>query len=292
NYRATSADLPLKKAMMKASGKINGSLYEAAVKSGVPASLLGEIIEAYSYDVDFQRDIQPGDKFQVLFERYFTEDGKPVRDGNIIYASLAIQGEKLNIYRYETKDKRSDYYDEKGVSIRKPLLKTPIDGARLTSGFGMRTHPIMGYSKMHRGVDFGASTGTPIYAAGDGTVMFAGRKGGYGNYLLIGHNNEYATAYAHISRFAPGIRNGKSVSQRQVIAYVGSTGASTGPHLHYEVLRHGKQVNPVGVKFPVGKTLKGSELLAFKKQATTLESVFASEKLPSQVAELSKNVIQ
>jgi murein DD-endopeptidase MepM/ murein hydrolase activator NlpD len=275
-YDVKKIDIPVEQKLVHAGGPIDSSLYDTGVKSGVPAGLLGEIITAYSYDVDFQRDIKQGDAIDVLFERLQTKDGDNVGHGNVLYAELSLGGKPLKIYRFVDKQGNADYYNEKGESLRKELLKTPINGAKITSRFGMRTHPILGYSKMHRGVDFGAPTGTPIYAAGNGTVDFVGQKGGYGNYVRIKHNNTYSTAYAHVSRFASGISPGKKVKQGQIIAYVGSTGASTGPHLHYEVLAGNEQVNPSSMKFKTGTALKGPELLAFKQSVNDINAKLAA----------------
>lgn len=281
SYAVKQVDVPVVKKLARAGGKIDSSLYETIVSSGMPSSLVGEIIKAYSYDVDFQRDIHGGDTVDVVFERIQTEDGKPVGYGNIIYASLNTGERDLRIYRYTGKDGSSDYYTAKGESVRKALLKTPINGARISSGFGMRNHPILGYSKMHKGVDFAAATGTPVYASGDGVVSFVGRKGGYGNYVQIKHNAQYASAYAHLSRFATGVAPGKKVKQGQIVAYVGSTGASTGPHLHYEILMAGAQVNPSNVKFKTGTVLAGAELKSFKRTIETLQAQLNSMGKPS-----------
>lgn len=272
--RTVKAEVETKTA--RAGGKINSSLYETAISSGVPAAVLGEIINAYSYDVDFQRDIHANDHVDVLFERKQTKDGDEAGHGHLLFAQLKLGDKVMKVYRYTDKGGNSDYYNEKGESVRKALLRTPINGAKITSGFGMRNHPILGYTKMHRGVDFGAPTGTPIYAAGDGTVSFAGTKGGYGNYVMIKHDGKFSTAYAHVSRFASGMAAGKKVKQGQIIAYVGSTGASTGPHLHYEIHQNNAQVNPAGVKFKTGNVLAGKELAAFKQKVTQLQAQLES----------------
>lgn len=262
--------------MARAGGKIRSSLYQTAIDSGIPVKMVGEIIQAFSYDVDFQRDVKQGDKIDVVFERTHTDKGVITGTGKMLYASLTLGGKELTIYRHTSSDGFTGYYNAKGESIRKALLRTPINGAHITSGFGLRRHPILGYSKMHKGMDFGAPTGTPIYAAGDGVIEEAGRKGGYGNYVRIRHTKSYATAYGHASRIAKGIRPGMRVRQGQVIAYVGSTGASTGPHLHYEVIAGKSQVNPAGVKFRTGQQLGGKEFLAFKKSVKQVESLIAS----------------
>jgi len=272
SFTAKKVDMPLERRVAHAGGKINSSLYQTGYELGLSSSMLGEIINAYSYDVDFQRDIQPGDAIDVLYERLQTKDGKVARNGNLIFAELDLGDRTLRVYRYTDKDGNSDYYNDAGESIRKALLKTPINGARITSGYGMRNHPLLGYTKMHRGIDFGAPTGTPVYASGDAVVEFVGRKGGYGNFLKLKHNNSYESGYAHLSRFATGIAPGKKVKQGQIVAYVGTTGQSTGPHLHYEIFVNGIQVNPSGVKFKTGNALRGKELAAFKKTMEKIEA--------------------
>lgn len=264
-----------------AGGTINNSLFETGHRHGIPQGVLAELVKAYSYDVDFQREIQSGDQMEVLFERMTTEDGDTAGYGKIFYAKLNIRGRPIRIYRYEHADGSAGFYNEKGESVVKALLRTPVNGARMSSGFGMRRHPILDYSKMHRGTDFAASTGTPIYAAGDGVITFKGRKGGYGNYISIKHNNTYTTAYAHMNGFGRNLHTGSKVKQGQVIGYVGSTGRSTGPHLHYEVHKHGKQVNPMHEKFKTGQTLQGTELANFKRQINTIESQVASMPQPA-----------
>lgn len=275
-FAVKKIDMPVERKVARVSGEITSSLYETGVEKGLSPTLLSEIINAYSYDVDFQRDIKQGDSLDVMYERLETKDGQLTGYGNIIYAELELGDRPLKIYRYVDKQGSADYYNAKGESVRKALLRTPINGAKITSGFGMRSHPLLGYTKMHRGVDFGAATGTPIYAAGDGMVDFVGVKGGYGNYLRIKHNATYASAYAHISRFAKGISPGTKVKQGQIIAYVGSTGMSTGPHLHYEILARGEQVNPSSVKFKTGNVLQGKELAAFRKNISQIQAALAT----------------
>lgn len=275
---------PLYKSLAHAGGPIRSSLYQTAIDSGIPVSMVAEIIKAFSYDVDFQRDIHPGDKLDVVFEHTHTDKNVTTGIGKLMYASLDLGDKTLTIYRHTSTDGFTGYYNAKGESVRKALLRTPINGAHITSGFGMRMHPLLGYSKMHKGVDFGAPTGTPIYAAGDGVIVEAGRKGGYGNYVKLKHSKDYATAYGHASRIAKGIRPGVRVRQGQIIAYVGSTGASTGPHLHYEIMRDGAQVNPSGVKFRTGQQLAGKEFVAFKKQVKQVEAVLAMAPKKLQVA--------
>lgn len=279
-FRAYRLDRKLTEQVVRLQGTIKSSLYTAATQSGLPAPLLMDVIRLFSWDVDFQRDIQTGDTFNVMVERSHLEDGRIARWGDIQYAEMKVSGKIHRYYRFESKDKRGKtqigYFDERGFSARKPLLKTPVDGARLSSRYGKRRHPILGYTKMHRGVDFAASRGTPIYAAGNGRVISAGRKGGYGKYVRIRHNERYSTAYGHMHRIARGMRRGKRVKQGQVIGYVGSTGRSTGPHLHYEVLVGGRQVNPLRLRLPSGRKLKGTNLATFRSVQTFLDRRVAS----------------
>jgi hypothetical protein len=255
---------PLSRRMNNAKLTIEDSLFLAADRAGMPAGIIIDLIHLYSFDVDFQRDIQPGDQFEVFYETFHTADGGFARSGEILFAALHTGGTILPLYRFKMADGDIDYFNNKGESVRKALMKTPIDGARLSSRFGRRKHPTLGYTKMHRGIDFAASKGTPIMAAGSGTVKFAGRKGTYGKYIRIRHNSEFSTAYAHMSGYARGIKTGKRVKQGQIIGYVGTTGRSTGPHLHYEILRNSRQINPLGLKLPTGKKLKGKEVARFK----------------------------
>ncbi|WP_240035696.1 M23 family metallopeptidase [Hwanghaeella grinnelliae] len=271
-YEAEALEKTTEMAPTVASGHIQTSLYEAALDAGVPATVLNDLIQIFSFDIDFQREVQKGDKFALLYD-LVTADGAIVDTGAIQVAEMTVRGELHRYYRFKDEHGFWDYFDEKGQSVRKALLRTPIDGARLTSGFGKRKHPILGYTKMHRGVDFAAPTGTPIYAAGDGTVEVAGRNGGYGNYIRIRHNGTYKTAYAHLSRIK--VKKGSHVRQGQVIGMVGTTGRSTGPHLHYEVHQNNKQTNPLSVKLPTGKKLTGNQLAAFKKRQAELDSQYA-----------------
>ncbi|MGF1639817.1 MAG: M23 family metallopeptidase [Rhodospirillales bacterium] len=262
-------------ALARASGTITSSLFVDGERVGVPVAILVELIRAYSWDVDFQRDIHPGDRFEILYQRIVDVDGHTVHHGDIAYAALTVGGKRKALYRYVRSDGEADFFELDGKSVRKALLRTPVDGARLSSGFGNRRHPILGYTRMHRGVDFAAPPGTPIYAAGSGTVEIAGRKGSYGNYVRIRHNAEYATAYAHMRGFARGIRAGTRVKQGQVIGYVGSTGSSTGPHLHYEVIRGGVQINPINIKVATGPKLDGNELKRFLAHVAETDRQFA-----------------
>lgn len=272
-FIAEAIERPLTTKVALTGSRIDSSLFEAAEASHLPPAVFSEVIKAFSYDVDFQRDLQPGDTYEVVYERIEDEDGNLARTGEVLFASLTLSGKTVAIYRYTDRDGFTDFYDAQGRSLRKALLQTPIDGARISSGFGMRKHPILGYSKMHKGVDFAAPTGTPIYAAGNGTIVKIGRNGGYGNYIQIKHANGHATAYAHLSKFAKGLKVGSRVKQGDVIAYVGSTGRSTGPHLHYEVLVNGKQVNPKNIKLPAGTALAGAELKRFQSRRDEIDAL-------------------
>lgn len=263
----------LKNQVAKAS--IQNSLYGSAAKAGVPASVVANMIRIYSYEVDFQRDIRTGDKIEVFYQTYETEEGDFAKYGDILFANLIVGGKSKPVYRFKKEDGRYDYFTEDGMSIKQFLMRTPIDGARMSSGFGMRHHPVLGYNKMHKGVDFAASRGTPIYAAGDGTVEYIGRKGGYGNYIRLRHNGSIKTAYAHMSKFAKKLSKGSRVVQGEIIGYVGTTGRSTGPHLHYEVIRGGKQVNPNRLDLPTGEKLAAGELQKFKSVVASIKQQYA-----------------
>ena len=275
-FASAKVKVKTEKQLARAGGVVSSSFYEAGDDAGIPAPVIVEMTKALSYDVDFQRDIKLGQELEVLFEQLVSkEDGEVVGHGDLKYAAFKVKGKKMEVYKFTDKQGNSGYYKPNGASVRKALLKTPVK-ARISSKYGMRRHPILGYSKMHSGIDFAARSGTPIYAAGDGKINYAGRKGGYGNYIKIKHNNGYETAYAHMKKFAKGIRNGRHVSQGQIIGYVGSTGRSTGPHLHYEILKAGKHINPAGAKFRTGRVLSGKELANFKKQKQRLKNQLAS----------------
>lgn len=259
-----------------AKGVIRSSLYAAGDKAGVPVPILVDLIRIFSWDVDFQRDIREGDAFEVMYETLTDENGKVLDHGPVLFASLTLRGERNAIFRHTTAQGRVEYFNGKGHGARKALLRTPIDGARLSSRFGKRRHPVLGYTKLHTGVDFAAPRGTPIYAAGDGTIDFIGRHGLSGNLIRIRHNGAYKTAYAHMKGFARGMHRGKRVQQGQVIGYVGTTGRSTGPHLHYEIVRNGRRVNPLTVKMPSGRKLTGSELARFQKTRMELLDRYAA----------------
>jgi len=262
-------------------GTINSTLFEAAEEQGLPADVLTAMVHLFSYDVDFQRDLQKGDHFGILFDREVTNDGRTVRNLGIRYATMTLSGNPLELYAFQDGD-NVEYYNAKGEGIRKALLRTPVNGATLTSGFGMRRHPILGYSLMHRGVDFGAPIGTPIMAAGDGVIDKRENSSTYGNYLRIRHGSGYWTAYAHMSRYGAGMTAGRHVHQGEVIGYVGQTGRATGPHLHFEVLRDLEQVNPIMVKFPAAEKLEGAVLAKFQAvRAATAEEYAEQQGTPA-----------
>jgi murein DD-endopeptidase MepM/ murein hydrolase activator NlpD len=246
-----------------------------------------ELIRMFSYDVDFQRDVHPGDSFEVFFNRFFTPEGEPAKAGDILAASMTLSGKKHLLYRFETQDGEAEYFDVNGQSAKAMLMKTPVDGARISSGFGARHHPILGYNRMHKGIDFAVPSGTPVMAAGDGTVALAGNGGEYGNLVVVKHGNNYATAYAHLSRFAPGIRPGARVHQGEIVAYSGMTGLATGPHLHYEIRMNNAQVNPLTVKVASGRKLEGQELQAFLAERDHIETLQASLPLERKLAQAS-----
>ena len=253
------------------------SLYKVATQQKIPANTIIEFARIYGFQVDFQRDIRKGDKFQVMYEIFLNEKKEIVETGEILYANLKLSGKDNGLYFFDRKGSEG-HYDKNGKSVKKALMKTPINGARLSSPFGMRKHPIDGFNKMHRGTDFAAPMGTPIMASGDGVVIKAGWCGGGGNCVKIKHNSTYQTVYAHMSKFARGIKSGVRVKQGQTIGYVGSTGKSTGPHLHYEVIVNGKKVNSQKLKLPSGKILKGKERKLFETRKIKLE-VLKSEKI-------------
>jgi len=249
---------------------IKNNLYSSAVDVGVEPNIIVEFARIYGFEVDFQRDIRKGDWFEILYEK-FEDDNNKVRDtGKIIYASMFVNGEEINLYNFKDNNDE-EYYNIKGKSITKSLMKTPINGARLSSSYGMRKHPILGYNKMHRGTDFAAPSGTPIMASGTGTVTRARWCGGGGNCVKIKHNSTYETIYAHMKAFAKGIKEGRKVRQGQIIGYVGSTGMSTGPHLHYEVVVNGKKVNSQRLKLPSGKVLKGAAREKFELERIKID---------------------
>ena len=267
----------LKKKILYAENIILDSLYRSASSQKIPASMIIEFARIYGFQVDFQRDIRKKDSFQIMYEVFVDDNDKIIESGEILFANLKLSGESNSLYYFDKKGSEG-HYDKNGKSVKKALMKTPINGARLSSPFGMRKHPIDGFNKMHRGTDFAAPMGTPIMASGDGVIKKAGWCGGGGNCVVIKHNSIYQTVYAHMSKFAKSIRSGVRVKQGQVIGYVGSTGKSTGPHLHYEVIVNGEKINSQKLKLPSGKILKDDERKLFETKKIKLE-VLKSEKI-------------
>lgn len=270
SYDAKHEDIKLSRSISRYSGSIKKGLFVDGVNAGISPTSMMNMINLYGYDIDFQRDLQKGDKFEMLVESFYNEQGKKIRDGNVLYSSITLSNRSIDIYLHKI-DNKIEYFDSKGNSVKKSLLRTPINGARVSSGFGMRRHPILGYSKMHKGADFAAPTGTPIMAAGSGVIAYMAVKGGYGNYVQIKHNPEYSTAYGHASRFNKKFHVGSKVKQGDIVAYVGSTGRSTGPHLHFEVIYKGTQVNPAKVKATSGIKLLGKELARFEASKNEID---------------------
>ena len=259
---------------------ITNSLYSSAINKGIEPNIIIEFARIYGFQIDFQRDIWKNDSFQIIYETFLDSDNKVLDTGKILYSNLILQGKENDLYIFKTKD-GYEHFDPAGRSVKKSLMKTPINGARLSSNFGVRKHPILGYNKMHRGTDFAAPEGTPIMASGDGKIVRARWCGGGGNCIKIKHNSTYSTVYAHLKNFARGIREGARVKQGQIIGYVGSTGMSTGPHLHYEVIINGKKVNSQKLKLPSGKILKKKERELFEVSKIRL-NVLKSKLISSQ----------
>jgi murein DD-endopeptidase MepM/ murein hydrolase activator NlpD len=251
--------------------KILKSLYKSAVDLEIQPNIIIEFARIYGFQIDFQRDIRKNDTFQILYEVFQDDNEKVFETGKILYANMILRGQKNELYYFDKK-KFEGHYDKNGKSARKALMKTPINGARLSSSYGLRKHPILGYNKMHKGTDFAAPEGTPVMASGDGKIIRARWCGGGGNCIKIKHNSTYSTVYAHLSKFASGIKEGTRVKQGRIIGYVGSTGMSTGPHLHYEVIENGKKINSQTLKLPSGKILNGKnrELFEVKKIKTNV----------------------
>jgi len=260
--------------LVLAQGKVRGALVTSLEAAGLPASLAARLVRLLAHEVDFQRDLQPTDRFTVLFERFRDADGTLLRDGDIVHAELLLSDRHLSLWRYET-EAGVDWYDDEGRSLRRAFLRTPLDGARLSSGFGMRQHPILGFTRMHHGVDFAAPTGTPVYAAADGIVEQIGTRGGYGRTVMLRHNGRTETLYAHLSAYARGLKRGSRVRQGQVIGRVGTSGRSTGPHLHYEIRQAGKPVNPSTATPKAMVKLQGRDLVAFLNARNALQTQLA-----------------
>jgi murein DD-endopeptidase MepM/ murein hydrolase activator NlpD len=291
---AYTAAIEQKKLQMhrhRAGATIDSSLYLAAMQAGIPADVVVDMIRMFSYKVDFQRDLQPGDSFEVYYDYYYTPEGQPAKYGDISYAMMTLDGKQIPMYRFQADpNEPAEYFDTKGESARGLLMKTPVDGARISSGFGSRFHPVLGYTRMHKGVDFAVPTGTPVMAAGSGTIAFMGRANGYGNFVKISHGNGYMTDYGHLSRFAPGMRKGARVRQGQIFAYSGMTGVATGPHLHYEILVNSQHVNPLKVKIAQGRQLAGRLLDKFMATRVQIDNVVASLPLERKIADNTTNL--
>ncbi len=272
------------------SGEIDGNLSSVMNKQGVPMRVVSNFINLFSYSVDFRKDVQKGDRFEIVYESKVIPDGSLVKSGNILYAGLILRNQKIALYRFEDAKGKVDYYTEKGQALKKNLDRKPLAqrNARISSQFGKRFHPVLKKYKIHWGVDYAAPTGTPIFAAGDGVVQVAKYNGSYGKYIKIRHNSEYSTAYGHMSRFAKGISSGVRVKQGQVIAYVGSTGRSTGPHLHYEVIQNGRRVNPRTIKAATGENLSGNNLSKFKKVVASIDKDFGKAFAENKTIKLSQ----
>ena len=260
------------------------SIYETALRNKVPPSVIEDMVRIYSYDVDFQRKVQPGDSFDVFYAG--EDDGSSTERNDVLFASLTVGGETKKYYRFQTPDDAVvDYYDETGKSAKKFLVRKPVNNAIMRSGFGGRRHPILGYVKMHTGVDWATPYGTPIFASGNGVVEKAGWEGGYGKYVRLKHNNGYETAYGHMSAFAKGLEVGKRVRQGQVIGFVGSTGVSTGAHVHYEILVNGRFVDPMRIKLPRGRSLDGPLLASFEKERDRLDTMMTNRGTAARVSD-------
>ncbi|USO01400.1 MAG: peptidoglycan DD-metalloendopeptidase family protein [Alphaproteobacteria bacterium] len=274
-YDAQKSHRKLQRHVKSVEGAIRSSLYVDALGLGLPSKAVHQMITAFSYAIDFQRNIHPGNRFRVLYEVLHDSKNKSADVGRVLLAEMEIDNKPITVYFFDIFEQWTGYYHKNGRSVQKSLLRTPIDGARISSGFGKRKHPILGFTKHHKGVDFAAPPGTPIYAAGSGVIEQAGRNGAYGNYLRIRHfGTALKTAYAHLSRFAQGMRAGKTVRQRQIIGYVGATGRATGPHLHYEVIKNGQQINPMHVKTSSNITLSGKVKAHFDTHTAHIDHLF------------------
>ena len=269
-FRVTKNVLKLNRKEVVLSNTIKNNLYTAAIQAGIEPNIIVEFANIFGFEVDFQRDIRTGDAFEVYYEQFVDDDNIVRSTGKIIYASMLVNNKELSLYNFEN-DSRKGYYDVDGKSVIKTLMKTPINGARLSSSFGIRKHPILGYNKLHQGTDFAAPRGTPIMASGSGVVLRSQKYKGYGNYVSIRHNSTYVTAYGHMSKFGRGIKKGVRVNQGRIIGYVGSTGMSTGPHLHYEVIKNGKRINSQRLKLPSGKILSNEARNKFEVERIKID---------------------
>ena len=287
DFTAREVEAEFRYETISISSGVSNSLYVDATRLGAPDKVVVQFANIYEYSVDFQRDIQPGDNFEMFFEVARDNKGNIIKAGDLLYTSFSPRGKTTNYYLYKDKDEHENFYDKDGKTAKRKLRATPVNGARLSSSFGKRRHPILGYQKMHSGVDFAAPSGTPVLAAGSGTVERANVYGSFGNYLLIRHSDGYKTAYAHLKGFARGIKKGTRVTQDQVVAYVGTTGRSTGPHLHYEVIHNGKKINPRLLSQLSGKPLSASEMPGFKTRRAEIDKLRQkSEKITASPATL------
>jgi len=289
-YNAKLLPLILQNKMAYVAGKVTNSFFQSAQNNGVSRAVAMDFIKIFSHQIDFQRDLDFGSKFKIVHELQVNEGGKKVKDGRILYASLQTKGKHIEIYMHELHDGTFEYFNKDGSSIKKVLLRTPVKSAIISSGFGLRTHPVLGYSRMHRGLDYAAPRGTPVIAAGDGIIEIMKYHGNYGRYVKIKHNKKYSTLYAHLDRFSKKFSTGSKIKQGDVIGYVGSTGMSTGPHLHYEVHVDGKQVNPAKVTIMSKMlNLEGSQLLAFKSRQNEINNLLDNDVAFVEPINLMKN---
>jgi murein DD-endopeptidase MepM/ murein hydrolase activator NlpD len=285
-FQATDTVKQLVSRVHRAGATIDGSPWQSALRAGIPNDVVAEMMKMLSYKVDFQRDVKAGDSFEVYYDYYYTPEGLPAKRGNISYAMMKLGNQVITLYRYQSNpNDPAEYFDAKGESVKGMLMKTPVDGARITSSFGMRFHPVLGYSRMHKGIDFGVPIGTPVMAAGSGTITFMGWSNGYGRFVKINHGNGYSTGYGHLSRFTPGLHIGSKVHQAQIVAYSGNTGMSTGPHLHYETIVNNEQVNPLKLKMAQGRKLAGKDLRAFQSERLRIDDKLASTKLETKLGD-------
>lgn len=290
-FEAQNIEVALIKKLVRASTEITNSFVESALSMGLANSNANELVKIYSHQIDFQRQIHKNDTLDVMIEKYHSEDGDFSHYGKVVFASLTLAGKEYNIYHYSHDGKEKQYFTEQGKSVRSTLLRTPVPAARISSKFGKRHHPILGYTKMHKGVDFAAPRGTPIMASGDGTITHIGHMGAYGKFVQIRHNSNLSTAYGHASRFAKGLKRGSKVKQGQTIAFVGSTGRATGPHLHYEVRINGKQVNPLSIKTTPGITLKGKKLEAFESYKEKIRRIHQDLYTQKEITMVNDNLV-
>jgi len=280
SWQGLQAIRPIDSELVHAAGIIDGTLYEAALEANVPLNTLDNFMRVMGFSVDFQRQLRQGDAFELVYEKNTDRiTGETLSVGNVLFVGMVLSGKQLSYYRYQHQNGVVGWYDKNGKSAVRTLMRTPVSGARLASSYGMRKHPVTGYNKLHRGVDFAVPKGTPILAAGGGRVVRAGWNGSYGRYILIRHNNTYQTAYAHMSGIAKGIYSGAQIEQGQVIGYVGSTGRSTGPHLHYEILVNGRQVNPMTINLPTGENLAEIELASFEEIQKNLNTYILNNEI-------------